>query len=575
MASPAKLPSCAVQKMASAFASTSCGMCSARPAVMKTISFALRIGPAHALHQPALDLGQPRLRQRRRFPAPVVRFAEKQHHVRRLAGQRRRVRRLARRCRRRAPVPAVEVVVAAARVSGLRPVRPDPRERRRHPLQMLVAVARIGAEPVLRLLVRQRPEHAQADLVGRRRDRQQARVRPGRPQQHHRGPRQLAVGGRGAGQQRLLAVGGGFRQRGVEQADALLALQHLGRPHQQLVLADAPLLHQLRQVAQVEQRAEVEVDAALAEGAVRRLLRTAGVAEAAVELVDRVVVRFDDGAGPGVGPDQVAQERVGMCRHAVQRHEAHHHPLRPGLESACVARQHGLQELAALDRQGGVVGTGGVLVRPDVLEDHRDAAGRGQALGAGARHLAHEARAGNHAAFLGPPLVLGEGIVAGEPDQRHAGVLGVDRRLLVRPPHQRHVEAVERERRDEIDSPPPVVLQQDRRMTVRARDLLQLAQTRARPVRCRRSRRAPPRARYPRRSAAGTARDRSRSAGRPAAAGSSRRPAPRRARRCACGLLSADRVAIATPAQKYIIWLTLSSHWIYQSLTGRTARIRS
>ena len=52
----------------------------------------------------------------------------------------------------------------------------------------------------------------------------------------------------------------------------------------------------------------------------------------------------------------------------------------------------------------------------------------------------------------------------------------VDRRLLVRPPHQAHVEAVERKRRDEVEAPPPVVLDQERRMAVRDRDLLQLAQ---------------------------------------------------------------------------------------------------
>ena len=150
--------------------------------------------------------------------------------------------------------------------------------------------------------------------------------------------------------------------------------------------------------------------------------------------------------------------------------------MRPGLEAARIARQHRLQELGPLDRQGGVVGTGRVLVGPHVLQDHRDPPGRGQPLGAGPRHVAHEDRVGDQAAFLRPALVLREGIVAGEPDQGHAGVLRVDRRLLVRPPHQAHVEAVERKRRDEVEAPAPVVLDQQRRMTVRHRDLLQLAQ---------------------------------------------------------------------------------------------------
>ena len=49
----------------------------------------LRAGvrPAHQLDQPALDEGQPRLRQRRRFTAPRVRLAEEEHDVRRVAGE--------------------------------------------------------------------------------------------------------------------------------------------------------------------------------------------------------------------------------------------------------------------------------------------------------------------------------------------------------------------------------------------------------------------------------------------------------------------------------------------------------
>ena len=99
-----------------------------------------------------------------------------------------------------------------------------------------------------------------------------------------------------------------------------------------------------------------------------------------------------------------------------------------------------------------------------------------QALGAGARHLAHQARAGDQPALLGAALVLGEGVVAGQPDQRHPGDAGVDRRLLVGAAHEVHVEAVEREGRDEIEAPPPVVLEQQRRMAVGDGDLLQLAQ---------------------------------------------------------------------------------------------------
>ena len=85
-------------------------------------------------------------------------------------------------------------------------------------------------------------------------------------------------------------------------------------------------------------------------------------------------------------------------------------------------------------------------------------------------------RAGDQAALLGPALVLGEGIVAGDADQRRAGGAGVDRRLLVRAAHGRHVEAIQREGRDEVEAPPPVVLHHERRMAVRDRDLLQLAQ---------------------------------------------------------------------------------------------------
>ena len=85
-------------------------------------------------------------------------------------------------------------------------------------------------------------------------------------------------------------------------------------------------------------------------------------------------------------------------------------------------------------------------------------------------------RAGDQAALLRPALVLREGIVAGQADQRHAGMVRVDRRLLVRPPHQRHVEAIERKRRNKVEAPAAIVLHQERRMTVRDRDLLQLAQ---------------------------------------------------------------------------------------------------
>ena len=85
-------------------------------------------------------------------------------------------------------------------------------------------------------------------------------------------------------------------------------------------------------------------------------------------------------------------------------------------------------------------------------------------------------RAGDQPALLGPALVLGEGIVAGKTDQRRAGGAGVGRRLLVRAPHQVHVEAVERKGRHEVEAAPPVVLDQQRRMAVGDRDLLQLAQ---------------------------------------------------------------------------------------------------
>ena len=85
-------------------------------------------------------------------------------------------------------------------------------------------------------------------------------------------------------------------------------------------------------------------------------------------------------------------------------------------------------------------------------------------------------RTGDQPALLRPPLVLREGIVAGDPDQRHPRLVRVGRRLLVRPPHQPHVEAIERKRRDEVEPPPPVVLHQQRRMPVGGRDLLQLAQ---------------------------------------------------------------------------------------------------
>ena len=55
-------------------------------------------------------------------------------------------------------------------------------------------------------------------------------------------------------------------------------------------------------------------------------------------------------------------------------------------------------------------------------------------------------------------------------------MLRVVRRLLVRPSHQRHVEAIERKRRNKVNAPAAIVLHQERRMTVRDRNLLQLEQ---------------------------------------------------------------------------------------------------
>ncbi len=144
-------------------------------------------------------------------------------------------------------------------------------------------------------------------------------------------------------------------------------MQHLRRPDHEVLLAEAPLLHQLGQVPEVEERREIEVDSALGECPERRVLGAGRVAEAAEEFVDPVVIGLDHRPRPGVRRDQVAQEGIRMRRHAIQRHEAHHHPVRPGLEPACIARQHGLEELDPLDRQGSVVRPGRVLVGPHVL----------------------------------------------------------------------------------------------------------------------------------------------------------------------------------------------------------------
>ncbi len=86
-----------------------------------------------------------------------------------------------------------------------------------------------------------------------------------------------------------------------------LQVEDLGGADHEFVRVDPPLLDELGQEAEVEQRAEVDVDAALAEGAQRRLLRADGVAEAAIELVDAVVVRLDDRARAGALPGEVAQ----------------------------------------------------------------------------------------------------------------------------------------------------------------------------------------------------------------------------------------------------------------------------
>ena len=55
-------------------------------------------------------------------------------------------------------------------------------------------------------------------------------------------------------------------------------------------------------------------------------------------------------------------------------------------------------------------------------------------------------------------------------------MLRVGRRLLVGAPDEVHVEAVEREGRDQVEAAAAVVLDQERRMAVPDRDLLQLAQ---------------------------------------------------------------------------------------------------
>ena len=208
----------------------------------------LRAGvlPAHQLDQPALDEGQPRLRQRRRLTAPRVRLAEEEHDMRRVAGERGGGGRFAQLFAHGPAVPALDFVVDATGVGRVRPVPADPGERRRDPLEMVVGMARVGAEPVLGVLVRERPEHAETRRAGRGRDRQHGRVRPGRPQQDHRGLRQIAVGGGGAGEELLLPVGGGAEVGVVEHADALLAGQHLGRPHAELLLAEASLLARAR-----------------------------------------------------------------------------------------------------------------------------------------------------------------------------------------------------------------------------------------------------------------------------------------------------------------------------------------
>ncbi len=150
--------------------------------------------------------------------------------------------------------------------------------------------------------------------------------------------------------------------------------------------------------------------------------------------------------------------------------------MRTRLEAAVVAGQDRLEELGPLDRQGGVVRSGGVLVGTHVLEDHRDPARGDQALGAGAGDVAHEPRAGDQPALLRAPLVLGEGIVAGQADQRHAREPGVGGRLDVRPPHDIHVEAVERKGSDAVEAASPVVLDEKRRVAVRDGDRLELAQ---------------------------------------------------------------------------------------------------
>ena len=118
---------------------------------------------------------------------------------------------------------SVEVVVAAARIAGLRPVLPEPRERRRDPLEIVVGVARIGAEPVLRLL---RAPAAPGHTGEPRRPWSGSAARRGPGGSAARGPPRPAPGrGRRSRGRRAASapVRGGPPVRVVEQADALLA----------------------------------------------------------------------------------------------------------------------------------------------------------------------------------------------------------------------------------------------------------------------------------------------------------------------------------------------------------------
>ena len=294
-------------------------------------------------------------------------------------------------------------------------------------------MARVGAEPVLRVLVRQRPEHAEPDVV--RRSGSAAPPGPA-PSAAAAPPTPAPARGRPSPGRRgaCCSRSGAVPSSGSSSTPTLLLAARASPPPARGAPPRRSAPPRRAPAGGARKRSEQRsmCTPPSRNAAQRRLLRARGIAEAAVELVDPVIVRLDDRPRPGLRLDEVAQERIGVRRHPVQRDEAHHHPVRARLEPAGVARQHGLEELGPLDRQRGVVGPRGVLVGPHVLQDHRDPPRRDQPLGARARHVAHEDRAGDQPALLRPALVLREGIVAGQPDQRHPGEVRVARRLLVR-----------------------------------------------------------------------------------------------------------------------------------------------